>query len=91
MPYIPKRHRQFAFSTPKTPGELNYSISDRVDYYISMNGISYDTYNTIIGVLECAKLEVYRRLVAEYEDVKLHQNGEVYEKTMKAKNVGSQE
>jgi len=31
----------------------------------------------VLGALECAKLEFYRRLVAVYEDVKIRENGDV--------------
>jgi len=38
----------------------------------------YTTYNEVVGVLECAKLEMYRRAVAPYEDEKIAENGDVY-------------
>ena len=38
----------------------------------------YYHYNQLIGVLECAKLELYRRLVTPYEDIKITDNGDVY-------------
>lgn len=91
MPYILEKDRRQALFDPSTAGELNFSVSTTIDDFIGLHGISYDTFNTIIGVLECAKLEIYRRQVAEYEDVKLHQNGEVYVKTMEAKNVRASE
>ena len=34
----------------------------------------------VIGALECAKLELYRRIAAPYEDTKIQENGEVYTK-----------
>jgi len=34
--------------------------------------------NAIIGALECAKLELYRRVAAPYEDDKIAENGDVY-------------
>jgi len=33
---------------------------------------------TVTGVLECAKLELYRRIAAPYEDTKIEENGDVY-------------
>jgi hypothetical protein len=33
----------------------------------------------MIGVLECAKLELYRRVAAPYEDAKCEDNGDVYD------------
>lgn len=63
-----------------TPGELNYCITRLVLHYLSQGGPtpSYAGMNAVIGVLECAKLELYRRMVAPYESVKCLENGEVY-------------
>jgi len=38
---------------------------------------SYRRYNKAIGVLECVKLEFYRRIVSPYEDDKIKENGDV--------------
>ncbi len=38
----------------------------------------YATIVEAIGALECAKLELYRRLAADYEDQKCKQNGDVF-------------
>lgn len=81
MPYINKESRDriiYRGATPKVPGELNYIVSATVDQYIKDCGLSYTTLNEIIGVLECAKMELYRRIAAPYEDQKLLENGEVY-------------
>jgi len=84
MPYIMKEMRP-AFDIhldnigPHTTsaGDLNYCISRLVGYYIKSHGKSYTTMNDCIGVLEAAKLELYRRLTAPYEDVKIKENGDV--------------
>lgn len=78
MPYIEKEKRHALHDGPKTPGELNYQISQVINLYLIQKGISYTTFNEIIGALECEKLEIYRRLIAPYEDIKLKENGEVY-------------
>ena len=78
MPYIEKEKRHSLHDGPVTPGELNYQISQVINLYLIQKGISYTTFNEIIGALECEKLEIYRRLVAPYEDIKLKENGEVY-------------
>ncbi len=79
MPYIPEEVRYgLAYRPPLTPGELNFLISELVDGYVQTRGLSYDTLNSVIGVMECAKLELYRRLAAPYEDKKLAENGDVY-------------
>jgi len=38
----------------------------------------YQTFNDILGALEGAKLEVYRRVVGPYENGKMSENGDVY-------------
>ena len=60
------------------PGELNYLISCLVDDYLRAEGLTYSTLNDVIGVLECAKQEAYRRIAIPYEDEKRAKHGEVY-------------
>lgn len=76
MPYIKQYKRDNII--PTNSGELNFHITKLCNNYIEDNGKSYDVFNEIIGVLECAKLEVYRRVVAPYEDQKKEENGDVY-------------
>lgn len=83
MPYITQEARtQFLDEGRKAskPGELNYLMSRLVRSYLAMHGPTpgYQTYNDVIGVLECLKLEVYRRLAAPYEDIKIRENGDVF-------------
>ena len=59
-------------------GVLNYCISALLNEVLKTNGISYRNINELIGVLECAKLELYRRVASPYEDEKIHSNGDVY-------------
>ena len=40
--------------------------------------VEYARINELIGVLECAKLELYRRIAVPYEDTKIAENGDVY-------------
>lgn len=80
MPYIPPQDRPNVINEHEyfSPGKLNFFISDAIDTYIHAKGLNYDTLNTVVGVLECAKLELYRRVAAPYEDKKKEENGEVY-------------
>jgi hypothetical protein len=81
MPYIEAsaRARIDAGGPPEGPGDLNYAVSRLVDdYLIRKGGIRYAHLNEVIGALECAKLELYRRVVAPYEEGKREQSGEVY-------------
>lgn len=69
-----------AFSEPPGPlsGELNYLISSIIREYINAKGLRYATLNDVIGVLDSAKMEFYRRVVAPYEEEKMKENGDVY-------------
>jgi hypothetical protein len=75
MPYIPKEDRDDP--SVKTPGHLNYTISKICHLYLEEHGLNYKELNTVIGVLECAKLELYRMIAAKYEDGKRETNGPV--------------
>ena len=80
MPYITEESRnqidEGAF--PNNEGELNYMISSLLDEYLAEYGCNYANLNQVVGVLECAKLEIYRRMAAPYEDKKILENGDVY-------------
>lgn len=80
MPYITLKERrdldQGAF--PSTPGQLNYVITKALDDHLTIKGLSYSTINEIVGVLECAKQEFYRRIAATYENKKMEINGDAY-------------
>jgi len=85
MPYIDKESKDdfkykisYAGRSIETPGELNYMITKIVNDYIASHGKSYAILNEVIGALECSKLELYRRIIAPYEDIKIDQNGDVY-------------
>jgi len=86
MPYIAQEHREIFEETlevsgeamPENPGELNYLITSLCHQYLDHHSdpkAGYDLYNEIIGVLESAKLEFYRAMVAPYEDQKIEENG----------------
>ena len=60
------------------PGELNYLITMICLSYIDDHGEQYQTFNDIVGALENAKQELYRRVVVNYEDLKKKENGDVY-------------
>jgi len=81
MPYIDQAERadlRLHRRKPETVGELNYVISDIANNYINRKGLSYAAINEVVGVLECARLELYRRRAAPYEDAKCQANGDVY-------------
>lgn len=81
MPYIKEANRAWIdteVSEPSDAGELNYFITKTCLRFLKKTDKKYADYNTIVGVLECAKLEFYRRAVASYEDEKIKTNGDVY-------------
>jgi len=59
-------------------GVLNYCISALFNEVLNTNGVNYRNINELIGVLECAKLELYRRVASPYEDEKIQSNGDVF-------------
>ncbi len=81
MPYI-KQERRDVFQDyepvmPDTVGELNFVITDTVLQWLGKKP-NYEKINAAIGVLECAKLELYRRVAAPFENQKCEENGDVY-------------
>lgn len=77
MPYIEADRRNKA-GLAGPAGEFNYLITQACITRANLRGHRYSVYNDIIGALECAKLEMYRRMVAPYEDQKIIENGDVY-------------
>lgn len=63
------------------PGILNYCITCIIKAaYKRVTGkvnLSYSDHNSAVGMLECAKMEFYRRQTAPYEDEKIIENGDV--------------
>ena len=81
MPYIKQERRDLIDLglIPETAGELNFVITSLIAAYQRKKGLSYRTINDIVGALEGAKLEYYRRIAVPYENGKMLDNGDVYE------------
>lgn len=78
MPYIPTEARvELEYRDAGTAGELNYEITRLIQGYFIENGGRYQQINDVLGALEGAKAEFYRRIVAPYEDKKIAENGDV--------------
>lgn len=89
MPYIAKSERdKVADGTIKNAGCFNYAVHQLIDSYFDQNNRNYQTINDIIGALDCVKMELYRRMVEEYEEIKILQNGDCapYTKWIKDKH-----
>ena len=81
MPYIETKARERidGGGAPESAGELNYAVTRLVDAdLVAGGGLRYALLNEAIGALECAKIELYRRLAAPYEDEKRQETGDVY-------------
>jgi hypothetical protein len=80
LPYIKQERREELVRDvlgPDNAGELNYEFTELIRIYWERKG-NYQAINDIVGALEGAKLEFYRRVAAPYEDVKIKENGDVY-------------
>ena len=84
MPYITQQQREPLAESIDTllniitdndglEGKLNYIISSIVSGILETEGVNYTILNKMIGVLECAKLELYRCMASPYEDLKLEE------------------
>ena len=93
MPYIPaddrirydamvsvlsERVKGFVSEEGKSPaGQLNYIITKLILEVYGDRLPNYTDFNEITGILECAKLEMYRHHVGPYEGAKIKENGDV--------------
>ena len=82
MPYVSKQVRKYldrGFWEPETTGELTYVLYREVMNWVRApeDGPNFERYSQAIAALECAKMELYRRHVAPYENLKLEENGDV--------------
>ena len=85
MPYIPAERRKEILNkfggvnggSIHTEGELNFAITSLCLNYLISKGVSYSSINEVIGVVECAKLELYRRVAGNYEEFKITINGDL--------------
>jgi len=57
-------------------GVFNYVITKLSTSLIG--NPKYSKINEVVGAMECCKLELYRRMAANYEDKKASENGDVY-------------
>ena len=80
MPYLPaaRRHELDNGAVPQTAGELNYLFTAVALRYTEYKQEDYQMYNDVLGALEGAKQEFYRRKVVPYEANKRHENGDIY-------------
>lgn len=56
-------------------GNLNFALSKL--FLLLYPQANYQRFNDIVGALECCKLELYRKRIAPYEEIKEKENGPV--------------
>lgn len=84
MPYI-TQERRAAFDAHldaigeelESGGEINYCVYRLCLAFLRRKGMSYTTSMIPFSALGAAQMELYRRVVAPYEDVKIAENGDV--------------
>lgn len=86
MPYISKSLREpldkvlNTLPLPLTTGEAAYLVTRVIlRTGASLRERDFHDYATVLGVLEAVKLELYRRVVAGYEEGKRVMNGDLEE------------
>jgi hypothetical protein len=90
MPYISRQDRELYDSVLNEFGKLlrengsrvvaggmNYLITKMISMYLQ-GRLRYSMINEVIGIIECVKQELYRRVAFGYEDKKKEENGDVY-------------
>lgn len=80
MPYLKPEDRDMSVYVPqmKNAGTLNYVITKIILGYVRQHGLNYQTCNDIMGAMQGAAREFYRRIVGPYENEKIAENGDVY-------------
>ncbi len=82
MPYIKPEDQRTIAERPLLPedpvGWLTFSLVSACLDWLDGDAVGYTELNAAIGALECAKLELYRRVAVPYEDEKAVINGDVF-------------
>lgn len=71
----------------KELGEINYLFSEILSQTV-LADVTYADAAGTIGLLETMKAEIYRRVIAPYEDLKNGENGEVFTYIYHTDSVG---
>lgn len=87
MPYIKQKEREKYTALKKliedtevwTTGDLTYIITLLIKQYVKNGGMRFMVLCEVMGVLFCTALEFYRRVISKYEDLKIKQEGDVYD------------
>ena len=89
MPYIKQEDRtainpltgsaeqRIEYTNIHTAGDIQYAIAVMLKDFMTRKGLSYQNCNDVMGALDGASKEFYRRVVSPYEDLKLKENGDI--------------
>lgn len=84
MPYISQERRALfdehienIAKNLQSGGEINYCVYRLCLEFIKNQGMSYNTSMVPFSALGAAQMELYRRIIAPYEDKKIAENGDV--------------
>ncbi len=85
MPYINKTQRRYLEDKlkpllelpPLEIGSVNYVITKFILSQLPLHP-RYSDYNSMMGVLTSVQHEIYRKRIADYEDKKCKENGDVF-------------
>lgn len=89
MPYIIQDQREFleerlkeicelVEDLPLGSGDIVYIITKILLSHLKKKEICFENLSDIIKILECAKMEYYRRVMVPYEESKIKERGDVY-------------
>jgi hypothetical protein len=83
MPYIKRDKRLYLrshldYADSQDVGELTYCFYVLCLNYIKRKGLRYETLAAVNGALTNTIQEIYRRIVAPYEDGKILENGDIH-------------
>jgi hypothetical protein len=91
VPYIKKEERaqfetaiqvavELLDASGNKPGHLNFFISSLLEGYASNKGVCYEVLSETAAQASAAATEFERRVIAPYEDSKIQENGDVYQR-----------
>jgi hypothetical protein len=77
-PVLEGSHKRIESEYLNCAGDLNYAFTVLAIDYIKRKGLNYQNINDILGALDGASKEFYRRMVSDYESKKAETNGDVF-------------
>lgn len=78
----PKKSPVIMVYNVECAGDLNFAISTMISDYLVRKGLKYENVNSLMGALFCTALEFYARVARPYEDLKIQENGDVYDESL---------